>query len=742
MKRLLLACFCMCSAVLLFADKPVHAQKKKNKKVEKKEISIYDIDTLSHPIPNNRASFHINIDKEQKHADAMDGKVDGIIVYAADTTLTAMLSRTILRDIDQIQVMIENMPVNNTDKMMENQTRIRYLRAVLSLVRHYNNDARADAVYYKRAVANLKQLIIARNEDRLMPFVKENTNEYTLANAELLDGYPEARNYLYTEMGKQNPKMMIKRLGEFANEPFADDIIASAARVVPNEVYNYAASTNYTLSNAVKRCKDPLVQTIVRINAESKAPLKAMPFLSDIYNKRKTIAEIDKITSDPDLFYKNLVRLKLQNDSLGGDTYTDELQYRGLKYVRDMNDLHESPDNVRFKCIDGFTPEELYFLMVYGQDEIYTSSFLGTYNRMLERMKPTKGDELLAKVNYDHFRTFIRMCAGYNKLSSFLQTMDENKKSILMKDFVSGLEKGKENELEDAVDVADAFGSIADSALSDFLLAEVRANYERCAQIRNKKGVIVYGLLATLFKGSQGGDNNVGNVSAELNLPPINLVSYKSLINDSGVIYEQVFFFGDEDGKNSYASFMGNFKDGKWKVANDKYWTTITSTSGKPIVIYANLPIPEPGDEEAQDKLQQYLDARNIRPTVIIHRGHSYHLPLTIDKMAPENKIVMLGSCGGYHNLATVLDHSPEANIISSKQTGAMAINEPIIKAINTQLLAGNDIEWVSMWNSLKMYFDTKGADKDRFSDYVPPYKNLGAIFIKAYRRISNSTER
>src|SRR5690606_22534880 len=109
---------------------------------------------------------------------------------------------------------------------------------------------------------------------------------------------------------------------------------------------------------------------------------------NDIHTKKKTIAEIDKITADHDLFYQNLVRLKTENVLLGGDTYTDELKYRGLKYVREMNDLHEAKDPVRFKCIENFPPEVLYFIIVYGQDEIYTSSFLGTYRRMMERLKP------------------------------------------------------------------------------------------------------------------------------------------------------------------------------------------------------------------------------------------------------------------------------------------------------------------------------------------------------------------
>jgi ribosomal protein L19E len=722
---LMLLCTCLFTSQL-------SAQKKKKDKDEEKEISVYDVDTLIRPIPNNRASFHIAIDREQKRADMADGAEDGMIRFSDDTSFSNLLTRAVLKQVDQLQVMIENMPGKSEDKMMDNQLRIRYLRALTNVVRRYNADPKVDPVYYRKLVTNFREMLIARHEDRLLPFVQQNISMQTLDNVELMEGFPEARAFIYTAMGKREPQIMINRLSEFAKDTFACSIIAEAAKVVPGAVLNFATSTNYTLSGAIKRCSDPLVQTIVQIATQSKAPLKAMPFLSDIYKKRHTIAEIDHIAATPDLYYKNLVRLKLENESLGGDTYTDELRFRGLKYVRTMNDLHDEKDPVRFKCIEGFKPEELYFLMVYGQDEIYTSSFLGTFRRMMERMGEMKGDALFAKVHYDRFRTFIRMCAGYNTLDRFLATMEEEQKTRLLRDFMAGLEKGKEHDLEDAVDVADAFGSIRDEKLANFLKDEVTANYERCAREKSVKGVIVYGLLATLFKGN----------TSELDLPPINLVPYSSLTDDSGVVYQQFFFYGDEDGKNSYSSFLGNFRDGKWKITTDKYWSVISSTSGNPVVIYANLPIPEPGDEEAQDELTKYLNSRNIHPTIMVHRGHSYHLPLTLEKLTRESRIIMLGSCGGYHNLGTVLDQSPDAHIISSKQTGAMAVNEPIIRAINEQLLAGRDIDWVSVWQGLDSHFQAKrGSLSEMFSDYVPPHKNLGVIFIKAYRRMVNRME-
>lgn len=731
--------------VLMIYPDSSDAQRRRRKKIAP-EITIYDIDTLVNPIPLQRKMWHEKVDRVQRGADASDGRVDGFIFFSEDTVSTNLLTQSILRDVDQMQVMIENIPFNDDIGFSEGQQKIRYLSDLYELVRKYNADTRVDPIFWRRTVTNFRNMLIARHEGKLLSFVKAHPDIYSLTNSQLLENNREARAYVYTTMGRKEPAMMIKRLSEYAKDPFACDIIAEAAKVVPSEIYNFASSTNYTLSNAVRRCSDPLVQTIVRITTESKSPLKAMPFLADIYNKKKTIAEIDQITSNYDLFYKSLVGLKVDNKGgLGDKTLSDEIQYRGLKYVRDMNDLHEEKDAVRFKTIEGFTPIQLYYIMVYGQDEIYTSSFVGTFKRMMERMGDTvKGGDLLAQVHYDKFRTFIRMCAGYNTLSTFLGTMDENTKSKLMKDFIAGLDKGADDDLEDAVDVADAFGSINDPKLIDFLQKEVRANYERSYKERSMKGMRVYALLATLFNGLKGSDNQaaIQAQSEILSLPPINLVQYKNLVDDSGVVYQQVFFYGDEDGKNSYASFMGNFRDGKWKVSNSKYWTTITSISGKPIVIYANNPLPEPEDEESQKQLCEYLASKGISPTVVIHRGHSYHLPLTLERLNKKSRIVILGSCGGYHNLSVVLDHSPDAHIISSKQTGAMNVNEPIIKNIETLIQEGKDVEWIQLWKDLNNYFNTKMPSyKSTFSDYVPPYKNLGAIFIKAYRRLSSNEE-
>jgi len=734
------------AVAVLLTSLPAEAQtgsgnRGRRKKPKVEEVSPYDVDTLKAPILRQRVFAHDRVDKEQKRADLFDGATDSLIAYGDDTLATRLLTTSLLRDVNQMQVMIENMVVPG-DAQIQNQTKIRYLTYLWNMVRRFNTDTRPDPYAWRRQVANMKVLLIARHEGKLNQAVLDNINPSTLANAEVLEGFPAERAVLYSGMGKQEPEMMIRRLGEFANEPFACDIIAEAARVVPGEVRNYATSTNTRLSGAVKRCDDALVKTIVRISTESKSSLKAMPFLADIHSGRRTVAEVDKITGDADLFYKALIDLKLRGESVGGDTYSDEIAYRGRRYIREMNDLHEESDAVRFRIIEKMTPEELYFLVVYDDDnELYTSSYIGVFKRMMERLKGRPGDSLLTTVRYDRFRTFIRKCANYNTLTPFLATIGEAEKTKLMRDFVANLEIGRENDLDAAVDVADAFGSIEDATLAEFLRGEVRSNYERTKGLDNKKGIIVYGLLATLFN-----QFSAGAVEGEtVGLPPINLVPYNALVDDSGVVYEQVFFYGDEDGKMSYASFTGAIaKEGGWKTETGKQWAKFTSTTGaKPMVIYANLPLmdKEGADEEAQTALEAHLAEQGIKPTVIIHRGHSYHLPTTLEHLQKHSRVVMLGSCGGYHNLGTVLDKSPDAQIISTKQTGTAFVNEEIIRALNKRLRAGEDIEWVSCWKDLATFFAGKGEPGAKFKDYVPPHRNLGAIFIKAYRRMAATDE-
>jgi hypothetical protein len=203
---------------------------------------------------------------------------------------------------------------------------------------------------------------------------------------------------------------------------------------------------------------------------------------------------------------------------------------------------------------------------------------------------------------------------------------------------------------------------------------------------------------------------------------------------------QQVFFYGDDDGKTNFSGFMNSFNTKEWKISQQREWVEIKSLKGrKKVWIYANLPLDSDKnlDDTAQAHLTRYLEKKDIVPSIVIHRGHSYWLPGTINRMAGSAKIIVLGSCGGYKNLSKILTICPEAHIISTKEIGKGDINRPIINYLNQALVSGNTIVWKDMWAALNkvFYADPNKEVRESWDDYVPPYRNLGAIFIKAYNK-------
>jgi len=57
-------------------------------------------------------------------------------------------------------------------------------------------------------------------------------------------------------------------------------------------------------------------------------------------------------------------------------------------------------------------------------------------------------------------------------------------------------------------------------------------------------------------------------------------------------------------------------------------------------------------------------------------------------------------------------------------------VNQPFFNLLMEKVRTGSNIDWIPFWEELEKKIKVEG-----FEDYIPPYKNLGAIFIKAYKR-------
>jgi hypothetical protein len=722
---------------------------------QKNKSTIKDlrkIDTLLQPIPINRQLFHVKIDDELQKVDFLDGVYDNKVANYRGESTDNIINNDVLRKAKSMANFVEN-ETFESDPALNHNTKIRYLRVIESDLREFNADyydGKANPEYYKNMFMGLGEMMVANKEGKLAEYVRKNANMNVYLNRSLIENDKASMKILMDSMCYNYPELMENKLNAIAEYDGACMVMAYMAKKSISRVMSAATSTNYE-RDIVRRCNDPLVKAINEIATKTKREeqFNALLFIGEYMANRMTIEQIQDVVSTEEKYYKALVKLRLDNNESSKYVTDEKLKLQALNFVREINRLHdESNPKVRYKCLDNMSVKELYFMAVLCHEEIYTSSFVkGVYARIIERMKPNTGDAMLESVNKDKFRTFIRMCANYNTLDSFLTTMNKEKKNDLMSEFVVGLGDKKDVNLEGAVDVADAFGSINDPVLIDFLQAKVRSQYEQNYSNNNKDGLVIYFILYSLFTSKNvGSDDSIFNyvMTNKLKMPPINKMPFERLVSEnSGKVYEQVFFYGDEDGRASYASFKGFINNsGLYKMDESNDWfTKITAINSKiPFEIYANKPLDEEKelDEKAQQYLGNYLVEKNIHPSVIIHRGHSYHLPTSISYLNDENKVIILGSCGGYHNLATILDRSPDAQMVSSKQVGAMAINDPIIREVNKALMNGQDVNWIDIWKVLDKEFKTP-AQRDLYNDYVPPHKNLGALFIKAFKSIKEN---
>lgn len=696
-----------------------------------------------------RALYHDFVDKQQSMALASDGKADKYFQPTGNELVDFLLTDALVSRVDALQYQFEK------DSVYSHPSKVRYIRGLEEILKQLNTDT----TRAKQAALNLPRVLTTY--ETFIGFDRQNKPLDSLVESlpyavglpivrsgafDLNPTIKTCRNIIIRKYCELNPSQIFFTLRQYPDLPGADSLIKIAAYRYPMSLYDNAAANN-ALSARIRKIDDPLISTIARMAASGGSGQLYFPFLDNLILGKVTQREIDAVKNNPEEYYKLLVKTRIdyveraiaRDTTYGFKALADMLKKKATEaYINVINGLHDQPDATRFKVLQSLNPQELYYLAVLSDGEIYTSSYVkGVYPLMMAKVN-NRPDSLLKLVRFDKFRKFIKMAAGYNTLSHFLGAFpDHEDAQTLMTAFVNGLENG--DGLEEGVDVADSYGSISENnkVVADEMITNVKINYRKNFNANNRRGMVIYDLLYKLFLSADS--TKPIDLSKELGIPPVYTVNYNMLSDDSSRVIQQVFFYGDEDqdGQLSFVNFMAMFK-GKpeWTIAENEYWVTIKSTKGKPVWIFANKPKlgEDDPDEQAQIKLGEYLKANNLRPTVVIHRGHSYHLPSTLEKLVPSAGIVVLGSCGGYNNLNDVLSISSDAHIISSKQVGTKAVNEPILEEINNTLLAGKDIDWIGMWQRLTARFSKNAAAREKFDDYIPPYKNLGAIFIKGYR--------
>ncbi|HEY6976337.1 MAG TPA: hypothetical protein VH396_08605 [Chitinophagaceae bacterium] len=698
-------------------------------------------------IPLSRLFFHENVEATQKKILLLDRKDDNMFTPTSNESLNQELTNTVTKTVNNIKDTIE------ADSSLDNNNKIKFLRGLNETLLAYISACRYEGLKYSVLPELLHDYVECMNVEKNNQSIESNIWSYPYEIGKILihtiafsddSAIEKCNNIVILKYCSKYPDRAITVLSQNPNLPFTDSVISAIARRDPETLYNYAASTS-ALATKIRYNPDTLVHVISTM-ALSKTGRQLFPFLDNIYHGKITFDEINAVMDNDVKYYKLLVRtqidyadrVRMRDTPMGMVGLLSKLEKKAIDpFINTINGLHDVADEkVRFKILEPLNAQDLYYMAIVGEEVIYTSSYVkGVYPRVWQHMEVPRADSLLMSVRFDHFKKWIKMAANYNTLDDFLKRMEKPNAQLLMKAFANNLDKT--TNLEDAVDVANSYASINDSDVQQLILNQVKYNLDQAKKKKNVRGTDIYGILNTLFL-SMDTTQHI-NISEDLGIPPVYYMPVKNLQDSSRKIIVQQFFYGDKDGQTGFNGFLNKFHNANWKTSYSTEWVNVSSARGIPVVIYSNKPLDEKKnlDAKAQSDLNDYLATKNLEPTLVIHRGHSYWLPSTINQLSSSGKVIFLGSCGGYQSLDKILKVCPTAQIIASKQTGSGLVNQPIIYTILEELRQGHDLNWPQLWTSLSKRF----GNNELFDDYVPPHKNLGALLIMAYKKQQEKRE-
>jgi hypothetical protein len=659
----------------------------------------------------------------------------------SDTTIVLPIGRYFEKEINKTYSYIRSVQGLNTSE------RDKAVRSLVYFIKELNNavaQMKLDIYNVPVAVRSYNSVLRALiNHKPLLPVLRELGSAESQVIASAFSQYKEFSMFDDVAVYKRvaaTPEFILQFLESKPGFRFADSLLMDAAVFDPLKMAYYLQKSKGDISGRIRGSDNIYLRQIAMLSGDKNAS-EYLPFISQITHKKITTEEILEQRADARKYFQLLVNTLMDAISRGNtDPISEQPLRTALKqksvsfYVNQINDLHNSSESLRFASVKGLRPQDLYYIITSAGEELYTSSYLGLYKRLMEHYPGRTANDLFELVSKDNLRVFLRLAANYNVLGDFLQNMPHEKMQQVLHMFISGIEDDESSALEKAMDIADSFTPVAASnEIGEVIQSELRSNLGLSKENQNYLGIRLYGILTEIFTLVKQ-DNGISKVWSRLG--DYEQLKQQELKNRRGEIVEIVLFYGDDDGIASFSNFLKLYSDkSKWQTVKNEHWVSIRSVTNPLFSIYANLPldISKDLDLKAQDEMLAYLANQSLEPTIIVHRGHSYHLDKTLRRLTPSVRLAILGSCGSYNKSISIASINPDVQVIGSKKTGSKSINDPIIDVINQTLVSRKDLVWNDIWKTLTAKFDNDPVTLALFNEYFPPSKNLGLFVLKLF---------
>ena len=521
--------------------------------------------------------------------------------------------------------------------------------------------------------------------------------------------------------------------------PYQDTLLYLLANVAP-EILNKKINDNNAFYTAlVNKSNRVSVKAVAQVKGDNYFD-KTLPFSMAIMQNRITADDIKKLTMVPQDYYhafaQETIRLYTDKDPDVNHFLNEPIAELNVKFgnyyfIKQINDLHESPDNVRFKVLETLPALDLYFILLAGNYELvqdgssalYTSSFLYVYKKFLKETEKTGLTKFFDDIGYYQFNTFLSNVSDYGLVNDLANNLNEDKFSEFLGRYLETL-PGKElsgNEIIlNAMTMAEILHEIKNkTAVKNNVVTRIEKIEKQPVVQEHFLYQRMYSVLKEILQ-----DNYKYESDKSYDVLRIKSMQAKS------PIVQACFYYDDEDAVSSFNNSNATYDSKMWDKKDMGNYIVFTSKTGNSMKVFMNKPNTKEESDSAQNKMLQDINQSGYTITSYIHRGHSYHLPESMKKFTSSTKFVFLGSCGGYKEVLKVFQLNPDVNIIATRSVGSKQINDPLLERINADMVNGKDIEWNSLWAEFDKKFQSK-MTKDLFVAYIPPNKYIGIKFMR-----------
>lgn len=518
------------------------------------------------------------------------------------------------------------------------------------------------------------------------------------------------------------PLELIKNLDKIKLKKQGIDALKNVGHVAPLSAKNYIIQPSHPWNHLFKNSQDTIIQLLYKIHEIAGINTRAYLLLDEIYHHRMGIMEADSLCRDTQKLTKKMIQMLANPKVLGRYSIEQEISSRALKFVRHLN-ISENTDQYFTEQLNALSPEELYTFLTYGEDEIIQKGFQKMLRQLISKSPNGNIFPLMEKLGFNNYKKFLRKCAYYDFMDTVFQPFSPAQKNRLVKMLLQKMEQSTE---DDAIQVADIIISLNSPSITDLIHETLKEEYERAENAKLDKGVAIYGILSSLLS-KKVEDGWAKYVALKYDLPGLDLLPAYSLFNQQMINIQQYYFYNDDDGVSSFNNFIKSYERSplEWAIKDLGSFVLIQSKTGRKIELYANK--AREGEKGIQAMLA-YMKTNGLEPQIVVHRGLSTHTLKTFTRIPSSAKLILDGSCGGYHVQQVAIDRAPGAQILCNRNVGTMHINDPLFKQINDEIRTGKDISWPEFWEKM----NKRVGSNPYFKDYIPPHKNAATILIKA----------